>query len=181
MRNCLEFALDDLMAVTAIPVDKIPMSTETSPALRLTKTFSFDFARSTYFDDDTIVIGRSRAVRITGSGNRQTSTEVGMLIPIVRFSGKATDDEGDGVAGRLHTVKVTCEADDRDSAVWNDLLTLERTPSHLLLTFRDGVTQGFVSATKDSFLCEVSRDKAKTSVSIRIQNLMGIQLVRSIQ
>ena len=102
------------------------------------------------------------------------ATPGGTLIPIMRKSGKAKDDESDSVAGRLHTVTVTCEADDRDSDVWNDLLTLERTPSHLLLTFRDN-TRAFVAATQDTYLCTTERDGSKTSVTLRIQNLMGIQ------
>ena len=94
----------------------------------------------------------------------------------MRKSGKAKDDENDSVAGRLHTVTVTCEADDRDSDVWNHLLTLERTPSHLLLTFRDS-TRAFVSATEDTYLCNVECDGSKTSITLRVQNLMGIQLL----
>jgi hypothetical protein len=80
------------------------------------------------------------------------------------------------VAGRLHTVKVTCRADGRDFSVYGLLLQLERTPSHLLLTFRDG-TRGFAQATADSYLCTVERDGAKISVSLRVQNTMGIQLI----
>jgi hypothetical protein len=160
MTNCKEFVLDDLMAVTAIPVSDF------SPgfaAWQLTPTipsagFSPTLTRA-------IVIGQKPAV----AGGR--------LIPIVKLTGKAKDDETDSVAGRLHKVAVTCQVDDRDGEVWADLLTLERRQSHLLLTFRDGTTRGFVQATGDTYICTVERDGAKTSVAFHIQNTMGIQLI----
>lgn len=160
MTNCKEFVLDDLMAVTAIPVSDF------SPgfaAWQLTPTipsagFSPTLTRA-------IVIGQKPAV----AGGR--------LIPIVKLTGKAKDDETDSVAGRLHKVAVTCQVDDRDGGVWADLLTLERRQSHLLLTFRDGTTRGFVQATGDTYICTVERDGAKTSVAFHIQNTMGIQLI----
>lgn len=160
MTNCKEYVLDDLMAVTAIPVSDF------SPgfaAWQLTPTipsagFSPTLTRA-------IVIGQKPAV----AGGR--------LIPIVKLTGKAKDDETDSVAGRLHKVAVTCQVDDRDGGVWADLLTLERRQSHLLLTFRDGTTSGFVQATGDTYICTVERDGAKTSVAFHIQNTMGIQLI----
>jgi hypothetical protein len=167
MTNCKEFVLDDLMAVTAIPVSDF------SPgfaAWQLTPTipsagFSPTLTRA-------IVIGQKPAV----AGGR--------LIPIVKLTGKAKDDETDSVAGRLHKVAVTCQVDDRDLSgddsgmtVLDYLLSLERTPSHLLLTFRDGTTRGFVQATGDTYICTVERDGAKTSVAFHIQNTMGIQLI----
>ena len=160
MTNCKEFVLDDLMAVTAIPVSDF------SPgfaAWQLTPTipsagFSPTLTRA-------IVIGQKPAV----AGGR--------LIPIVKLTGKAKDDETDSVAGRLHKVAVTCQVDDRDGGVWADLLTLERRQSHLLLTFRDGTTKGFAQATGDTYICTVERDGAKTSVAFHIQNTMGIQLI----
>lgn len=100
----------------------------------------------------------------------------GTLIPIVRSTGKAKDDSSDSVAGRLHTVTVSCEADGRDYEVYKHLLALERTPAHLLLTFSDN-TRAFVAATEDSYLCSVERDGEKISVTLRIQNLMGIQMI----
>ena len=159
MTQCSEFVLDDLMAITAIPV------ADYSPgfaAWQLTPTipsagFSPTLTRA-------IVVGQQPAV----AGGR--------LIPIMKLTGKAKDDESDSVAGRLHKVTVTCQADDRDPAVWDHLLALERTPSHLLLTFRDG-TRGFAQATQDTYTCTVERDGAKTSVAFHIQCLMGIQLI----
>lgn len=159
MTQCSEFVLDDLMAVTAIPVtDFIPGTA----AWQLRPTipsagFSPTLARA-------IVIGLRPAV----AGGR--------LVPIMKLTGKAKDDETDSVAGRLHKVAVTCQADDRDPAVWDHLLALERTPSHLLLTFRDG-THGFVQADADTYICTVERDGAKTSVAFHIQDMMGIQLI----
>lgn len=159
MSNCKEFLLDDLLAVTAIPVGDFAIGT--SP-WQLTPTIN-----GNYFTPPlahAIVIGLAPAV--TG----------GALIPIMRGSGKAKDSEGDSVAGRLHTVTVSCEADDRDAAVWDDLLALERTPCHLILTFRQGAS-GFVESSQDTYLCNVERDGGKTSVTLRIQNMMGIQMV----
>lgn len=161
MPNCKEFFLDDLMAITAIPIANISAADPASAANSLTPTIA-----KTGFNPSltgAITIGQKPAA-------------VGVrLIPIKRLTGKAKDEEQDSVAGRLHTVTVTCEADDRDADVWTLLLTLERTPSHLLLTFRDGVTQAFVSATADTYTCTAERDGAKTAVTFRIQCLMGIQ------
>ena len=99
------------------------------------------------------------------------------------MTGKAKDSEADSVAGRAHTVTVSCEADTRDltadangKTVLDHLLTLERTPSHLLLTFRGG-QQGFAAATEDAYTCETERDGAKVSVTFKIHCLMGIQLI----
>lgn len=159
MNTCNEFLLDDLMAVTAIPVTDYVLGTQpwqvkkTIPVTQFTPTLT-----------NAIVIGQQPAV--TG----------GVLIPIKRNTGKAKDSEGDSVAGRLHTVSVTCEADDRDPSLWEHLQKLEHTPSHLLLTFRGG-QKAFASATQDTYTCEVERDGSKTSVSIKIYNLMGIQLI----
>lgn len=166
MTTCKEFTLDDVLAITAIPVTKISTASATSAALALTPTISHDFTQ--YFDADTIAIGQAK---VTKNG-----APIGSLIPIMRLTGKAKDDEGDSVVGRLHTVTVNCQVDDRDSTIWDNLLTLERTPSHLLLTFRD-LSQAFVSATRDSYLCTTDRDGGKTSVQFRIQNLMGIQML----
>lgn len=169
MANCKEFVLDDLMAIIAIPVSDMPASETYSPVNRLTPTIPDDEFSPTL--DNAIVIGR------------QAATADGVLVPIIRTSGKAKDDEGDSVAGRLHTVTVNCEVDERGGEIWEPIpalgsipcsLRLERTPHHLLLSFRDG-TRGFVAATEDTYQCTIDRDGAKVSLSFKIQNLMGIQ------
>ena len=157
--SCKEFNLDDLLAITAIPVTDYSLGTydwQLKPTIKNT-AFSPSLTNA-------IAIGIKPA------------TAGGKLIPIMRASGKAKDSEDDSVAGRKHSVSVSCEADDRESAVWNYLLILERTPCHLLLTFRGG-TRGFVAATEDTYMCEVDRNDGKTSVSFKIENLMGIQLI----
>ena len=159
MISCKEFVRDDVITITAIPVADYSIGTfswqlsKTIPGASLSPTLTH-----------AITIGLQPAA--TGE----------TLIPIIMMTGKAKDSEGDSVAGRLHTVTVNCDVDDRESDTWNNLLTLERTPSHLLLTFRDN-SRAFVAATDDTYLCEVERDGAKTSVAFRIQNLMGIQLI----
>ena len=180
--NCKEFELDDLMAVCAIPVGNISAASKDSPSNVLKPTLnasSYDFPLK-YINEDVIVIGREKAVKamMERDGGREVRVEtpVGELIPIMKMTGKAKDTEGDSVAGRQHTVTVSCEVDDRDGAVWEHLLKLERTPSHLLLTFRNG-TQAFVAATRDSYMFTVERDGAKTSVTFRIYDIMGIQLI----
>lgn len=158
--NCQEYLLDDVMAICAIPIANIPLSDPSSVANCLGPTIrKADFVPSY---DGAITIGLQPAV----SG--------GKLIPIRRTTGKAKDDTSDSVAGRLHTVTVTCDVDDRDGAVWADLLMLERMPSHLRLTFRNQ-SLAFVSANRDSYLCTVERDGARTTVTLRIQCLMGVQ------
>ena len=157
--SCKEFNLDDLLAITAIPVTDYSMGTrdwQLKPTI-LNTAFSPSLTNA-------ITIGIMPA------------TAGGKLIPIMRASGKAKDSEDDSVAGRKHSVSVSFEADDRESAVWNYLFSLERTPCHLLLTFRGG-TRGFVAATEDTYMCEVDRSGGKTSVSFKIENLMGIQLI----
>lgn len=165
--KCKEYR-DDLITITAVPIAKI--SSITSVMLETGPVVSYDFSQ--HFDADTIVIGMSKA-RGTNDG---VTTAVGSLVPIKHGTGKMKDNEGDGVAGRLHTVGVNCEVDDRDGNVWDNLLQLERTPCHLLLMFRDN-SRAFVRATKDSYVCQVERDGGKTSVSFTIQNLTGIQLL----
>ena len=166
MNNCKEFVLDDVMAITAIPVsDFIPgvSSWQLRPTI----------------DGDGFAPPLTSAITI----GQQPASADALLIPIMRTTGKAKDAESDSVSGRLHTVSVSCEVDTRDLSpddtgrtVLDHLLLLERTPSHLLLTFRDG-QQGFVQATQDTYMCEVERDGAKTSVQFKVQCLMGIQMI----
>ena len=166
MPNCKEFVLDDLMAITAIPVtDFNPgfSGWQLQPVIAVA-AFSPTLTRA-------ITIGQRPA------------TTGGILIPIMRLTGKAKDDESDQTAGRLHKVTVNCQIDDRDLSrdasgmtALDHLLSLERTPSHLLLTFRDK-SRAFVQANKDTYLCTVDRDGAKTSVQFRIECLMGIQML----
>lgn len=159
MNNCKEFVLDDLMAITAIPVTDFVLGTQ---AWQLKPTIVTTIFSPTL--TNAIVIGL------------QPATTGGKLIPIRRHTGKAKDAESDSVAGRLHTVTASCEVDDRDGAKWDDLLKLERTPSHLLLEFRNG-QKAFAAATQDTYTCEVERSNGKTSVSFKLYNLMGIQLI----
>lgn len=162
--NCKEFVLDDMMAITAIPIADVSASDPSSPVNILAPTIS-----STGFSPaltHAIVIGLKTAGETAGT-----------VIPIKRMTGKAKDDEGDSVAGRLHTVTVTCEVDERGGEIWTHQLTLERTAHHLLLTFRDGATRGFVAASEDSYLCNIERDGGKTTVTFRIHCLMGIQMI----
>lgn len=159
MRTCGEYYLDDLLAITAIPVADYPLGTHAWQVQPLIPSTQFSPPLT-----HAIAIGLQPAV--TG----------GKLIPIKRNTGSAKDSEDDSVAGRKHSVTVDCEADDRDPSTWDTLLTLERTPCHLLLSFRNGV-RAFASCTQDSYMCEVGRDGAKTDVKFRLENLMGIQLV----
>lgn len=161
MTNCKEFVLDDVMAITAIPFDNINLGIT---PWQLTPTIQEeDFSPSL---DDAITIGV------------QPATVGGRLIPIIRSTGKVKDDESDSVAGRIHNVTVTCEVDSRDSEIWDNLLVLERIPAHLLLTFRDD-SRAFVSATEDTYQCSTDRDGSKTSVTFKIQNIMGAQIIIS--
>lgn len=160
MTSCKEFELDDLVVITAIPVADFRPGTYTwqlKPTIP-SALFSPSLA-------NVIVIGTVPA------------TTGGTLIPIKRNTGKAKDSVSDSVAGRLHKVAVSCEVDDRDGDVWDDLAALEKTPCHLLLTFRGGA-RAFALATKYTYGCEVERDGAKTSVSFDIQNMMGMQLIQ---
>lgn len=171
MTNCKEFLLDDVMAITAIPVSDIPAGDVNSPVNKLTPTLDADDFNPTL--DNAIVIGR------------QAATDGGVVVPIKRLSGKAKDDPQDGVAGRLHSVTVNCEVDERGGEIWAPIASmddvpcsqhLERTAHHLVLSFRDG-SRGFVSATEDTYLYTIDRDGAKVSVAFKIQNLTGVQML----
>lgn len=171
MNDCKEFLLDDLKAITAIPVSDVPAGDVSSPVNIFTPTFPSDDFNPTL--DNAVVIGR------------QAATTDGVLVPINRSSGTAKDNTQDSVAGRLHTVTVDCEVDERGGEIWAPIAAmdnvpcsqrLERTAHHLLLSFRDG-TQGFVSASNDTYVCTVEREGEKVKVAFRIQNLTGIQLL----
>lgn len=168
MNNCKEFLLDDLMAITAIPVTDYNPGTN---AWQVKPTIGSDYFSPTL--TNAIVIGRQTPDLPDGA----------VLIPIMRNTGKCKDAESDSVAGRMHTVTVSCEVDQRDltpdnndKTVLDYLLTLERTPCHLLLTYRDGI-RAFVQATEDTYQCEVERDGKKTSVTLKVQNMMGAQTI----
>ena len=159
MPTCKEFYLDDFMAICAIPVADYSLGTLTwqlDPVISAS-----EFAPPL---TNAVVIGQRAA------------TPTGMLIPILRFTGKVNDEESDAAAGRSHIVTVTCKADDRDGNVWPYMLVLERTPCHLILTFRNG-SKGFVTATRDSYISTKERDGSQTTITFKIHNLMGIQLL----
>lgn len=159
MRTCGEYDLDDLLAITAIPVADYDLGTHDWQLKANIPNASFSPPLK-----NAIVIGQQPAV--VG----------GIVIPIMRDSGGAKDSEDDSVAGRKHSVTVDCEADERDPEVREHLLYLERTPCHLLLRFRNG-TYGFASCTEDTYSCDVDRDGAKTTVKFKLDNLMGIQRI----
>lgn len=148
--NCREIFLDEVLEITAIPIEDY-----TGWGMFIFSPLLVDDG-SPIPVDNAIVIGKKRAVK--------NGREVGELIPIRHGTGHAKDDESNILAGKKHIVTVSCEADDRNAEeVWPLLRTLEQSPRHLILTFRGG-TQVFVTATEDTYLCEVSRDRAKTSV-----------------
>lgn len=180
MKNCKEYDLDDIMAITAIPVADIPAGEPSSPANSLTPVISGDSFAPTLAH--AITIGRELLDMTAGGGTPNRSA---FLVPAIRRTGKAKDDTSDGVAGRSHSVTVSCEVDERGGEIWGTAqalggtpcsLRLERIPHHLVLVFRDK-TAGFVSATRDSYRCNVERDGAKVSVSFHIHNIMGIQML----
>ena len=156
--SCKEFALDDLMAIVAVPVGKYTPSGATilSPTIDGEELDGI-------VDADAIVIGKS-------------SQNGSALIPIIRDTGKVKDSESLNTGGRRHTVNVECEGDDRDSEAWTLLHRLERMAAHLLLTSRDG-SRFFVQGSEDTFLCTVNRDGEKTGVGLKVQCMMGVQML----
>lgn len=174
MTDCKEYFLDDARAITAIPISEAIIN-EADPTA-LSNQLTATIASEGYGLAETIETERfsSDAIAI---GLYQPAFDVVGFVPMLPGTGKAKDTEGDSVAGRMHTVSVTCEVDDRDASVWEHLLKLERTPCHLELTFRDGKTRAFVAGSEDTYHCHVERDGKKTTVTFRIQNLMGIQLL----
>lgn len=172
MNNCKEFVIG-VLAITAIPVENISASGVNSAANSLEPTvpaagFAPKVKNSQNEETDNPIYDGAVTIGLQPVGKAS-------LVPVMRDSGKAKDDEGDSVAGRLHTVTVNCEVDERGGEIWGKKLALERTPHHLLVTYRDGVTQAFAAAGEDTYLCNVERDGAKVTVAFRIQNLMGLQ------
>ena len=160
MINCKEYSLYDLLSITAIPIAKYtPAGTTMLVSVIASENFN-----------PTV---DSSAIVIAGSAS------VGSLIPIKASTCKAKDSETDNVAGRLHTVNVNCEIDDRDADVWTTLQRLEQTPSHLILTSRDN-TRFFVQGAEDTYLCSVERDGEKTTVTIKMQCMMGLQRIEDV-
>lgn len=155
--SCKEFILDDLTAIVAIPIEKYTPSGKTAISPTIAKA-SF----SPTIDSTAITIG--------------TTAQAGSLIPIIRSTGKVKDAEAVATAGRLHTVNVDCEVDGRDADTWNTLRKLERQAKHLILTSKDG-TKFFVYGSEDTCLFQVDRNGSKTSVSFRLQCLMGLQMI----
>lgn len=163
MSNCKEFVFDKLMAIAAIPVADFPVESfgwQLSPVIHAT-ALSFPTTNA-------ITIG----TRPIASG--------GLLVPIKQNTGEVKDSENGSVAGRAHFVTVSCEIDTRNATVWSPLQTLERMPFHLVIFFY-GFAAVFVAATKDTYSCEVGRDGDKTTVSFKIQNLMGLQTIVGIE
>lgn len=148
---------DETLAITAIPIvnDLEAVVNTLTPTI----TVSDD-----YFN----------AARLAGAIT--VGAQSGALIPMIRRTGRSKDDESDGVAGRLHTVTVTCDVDSRVQEIWGRLLALERAAHHLLLTFRSG-NRAFVRATRDGYQCRTDRDGAKTSITFSLQNWMGVQMI----
>lgn len=176
MSDCKEFVIG-VMAITAIPIDNISASDVNSAANSLKPTvpaagFAPTIKNQSNEDVPNPIYDGAVTIGLQAVGQAE-------LIPIIRTTGKAKDDEGDSVAGRLHTVTVNCEVDERGVEIWDKKLTLERTPHHLLVIYRDGVTQAFVAASEDTYTCNVERDGAKVTVAFRIQNLMGLQQLKA--
>jgi len=158
MSNCKEFFLDDVLAITAIPVANYSQW-NASALMPVIQAGQFNPSMT-----NAVTVGQQPAV----AG--------GSLVPIVKLTGKARDEESDETAGRRHTVTVSCEVDDRDGGTWTLLRTLETDPRHLILTFRNK-ERAFVAASQDTYRCEVSRDGAKTQLQFHVECLSGIQLV----
>lgn len=178
MNNCKEF-LSEVMAITAIPIANISASDVSSPVNNLTPAIGKAGFHPSLANAVTIGLSLLDLTATGGAANKSS-----YLVPIMRMSGKVKDDPSDSVSGRLHTVTVTCEVDERGGEIWASTgqnqppcsLRLERVPHHLVLSFRDG-TMGFASATEDTYLCTIDRDGAKVNVQFRIQNIMGIQMI----
>ena len=158
MSDCKELLIG-VMTIAAIPVKETDDDNTTYVVNQLTP----------YIKDANIPLDNAVVFGLASPSINAT------LVPIVRMTGKAKDDESDSVAGRLHTVTVSCEVDERGGEIWRQQLTLERKAHHLLLTYRDGVTQAFVAASADAYQCNVERDGSKVTVAFKIQNLMGLQ------
>ena len=154
---CQEFYLGEIISITAVPVSDLTLSTAAIFAPRiLSGQWQVNYANA-------ITIGTLK---------RSSET----LVPIIRRSGKAKDEERDEVSGRSHSVDVSCEADDRAPSSWSALRRLERGPFHLVLGFKSGGT-GVVTSDRDSYSCYISRDGSETTVSFKLHNLSGIQIV----
>jgi hypothetical protein len=150
--------MDEIIAVTAVPLGDVPVG---DSAWQVAPVIPDDYFYASYAHAVTLGI--------------TPEISHGDFIP-VRKKGAVKDSESDSVAGRLHTVSISCEVDERDDEVPVKLLQLERTPSHLIVTFLDGST-AFCQGTEDTYRCDIDRDGAKTTVSFQVQNIMGLQRI----
>ena len=157
---CKEYTYSHIASVTAVPSAECALS----PAAIFSPVIE-DEQLTIASLDNTIVIGRS--------------ADGDAVIPFVRDSVKVSDAESDAVAGRSHTVELSCEVDARNVTVITHIARLERGPYCLLLQLGDG-SRAFVAADRDSYLCTSGKSTDNNvSISIKIHNRQGIQLVQS--
>lgn len=126
--------------------------------------------------------------------SQMTITENGIIsigVPLVSFVFEGTilhntgefdckDSESDAISGRSHTVSVSCSVDVRSSSSRAHLRALEDGPYCLLLHFRGG-NMGLIMSDVDSYDCSVEYSKSTPTVSFKIHNLAGVQLVERAQ
>lgn len=171
MANCKERNFDDLLSVLAVPVSGVSFSNAAKRFAPTLQAGDYTLAAA-----GTIYIGRATYKAV---GNAAITPAYS--IPIMSESGEVDDEEKVSVGGRKHQVRVTFEVGASTTAERAALLRLERGEWALeLCFFGDTDTEpcrALVQATRDTCLVTVKRDGKKVSVTIEIDNLMGLQVV----
>lgn len=156
---CKEYSYSHISAVTAIPAAECVVS----PMAAL----------SPVIEEDQLTIASLASAIVIGR-----SADGGAVIPFVRDSIKIGDSEQVAVAGRSHSVELSCEADAREADVMSHVANLERGIYCLLIQLGDG-SRAFVAADRDTYQCTSGKSTDNNvTISIKIHNLHGIQLVK---
>ena len=171
MTNCNERNFDDLLSVLAIPVSNLVWRTA---AARLHPTIDPD--DYTITGNNGIYIGRN-----TYNGVCYECPQPAYSLGIVPESGDVNDEEKMESGGRIHRVSVKFDVSTDSAAAREALLRLERGEWALELCFFGDTApapcRALAQATKDTCLVTAKRDGKTVSVTIEIENLMGLQMI----
>lgn len=154
---CTEIPLYDVQSIDAVPVADVWIS---AAAYLATELRNSDF-----------VIDPTRLVRIAAQ-----DAGAGIVPLLLTTRGGIRDEESDGVAGRVHTVTLTADVNEKAASSRAALRRLELRPHTLLIRFIDG-RSALVVATKDSYLVTTSRDGSKAAITLRIHTAEGLRYI----
>ena len=152
---CTEIPLNELLAIDAVPVADM--------------TVQAQYVLADTLPESGVTVVKQNLIRIAAGA---AGAKMIPLNPSER--GKLKDDERDALPGRSHTITVDADINDLAATTRAAMRILERHPHSLLLSFRDG-REAIVVTNPDSYVCTTTRDGSRTTINIRIQNVVGVQ------